>query len=128
MTQKFFVDAQGNYLGSYDGPPSENPFSNAIEVSNPPSIATQKWTGSAWSAPPAPTSYQLSKAAVWRRMTSAEAAAMDAVMQETDAQIKQIYMAAQYLSTDDDLWGVLKTILTTAFNAQRADELLAPEV
>lgn len=49
MTQRFFVDASGNYLGSFDG---AAPPPGAVEVPSAPVDARQKWTGSAWSAPP----------------------------------------------------------------------------
>lgn len=126
MTQKFYVDAQGKYLGSYDGPAADNPFKNKTVVAEAPANVSQVWNGTAF-VNPSSSDYMLSKATVWRRMTSAEAAAMDALMQETDAQIKQIYLAAQYLSTTDELWGMLKDMLTAAFSASRANELLAPE-
>lgn len=48
--QRFFVDAEGNYLGSYDGPDSSNPFSSSNEVSLAPDHASQKWNGSTWNA------------------------------------------------------------------------------
>jgi hypothetical protein len=46
MTTEYFVDAQGVYLGGFDGsaPP------NGIEVSAPPADARQKWVNGAWSA------------------------------------------------------------------------------
>ena len=37
---KYFVDAQGNYLGGYDG---ANPPVGAIEVPDAPADARQKW-------------------------------------------------------------------------------------
>lgn len=45
MTQRFFVDQSGNYLGGYDGPDDDMPeqFVNAIEVPFSPNNASQTW-------------------------------------------------------------------------------------
>ncbi|AYD02187.1 hypothetical protein [Neorhizobium sp. NCHU2750] len=78
--------------------------------------------------PPAPPSvYQISKTTPWLRMTDDEAATMDAVMSETTARLKQIYMAATYLASNDPLWATLHEMLVNAFGSDRADQLLAPE-
>jgi hypothetical protein len=71
--------------------------------------------------------YRISKTTPWLRMTDEEAAAMDAQMSQTDARLKQIYMAATYLSSDDPLWVTLRQMLSDQFGEDRADELLAPE-
>jgi hypothetical protein len=47
MTQLFYVDAQGNYLGAFDG---ALPPAGAIEVATAPQDARQKWSGGAWTA------------------------------------------------------------------------------
>lgn len=75
--------------------------------------------------PPAP--YQIAKTTPWLRMTDDEADTMDGVMSQTSSRVKQIYMAATYLSSDDPLWQTLWQILSDAFGAARANELLAPE-
>lgn len=46
---KFYVDAQGNYLGGWD----ENPPAGAIEVPFPPLSARDVWDGQAWQESPA---------------------------------------------------------------------------
>lgn len=77
---------------------------------------------------PAAEAYQIPKTLPWKRMTPDEAAQLYAQMQLTDPQVRAIYEAAQYLSSDDDLWGTLHEIIaTTLGSSQRADELLAPE-
>lgn len=78
-------------------------------------------------ADPGPQPYQLAKTTPWLRMTDDEAALVDAVMSETGARLKQIYMAATYLYSGDELWGTLRQILVDQFGATRADQLLAPE-
>ena len=82
------------------------------------------------STPPiTPSSYTISKTTPWLRMTEDEAAIMDAVMSETTARLKQIYMAAQYLSSGDDLWMVMHQLLADNLPGgdARATALLAPE-
>ncbi len=75
--------------------------------------------------PPAP--YQIAKTTPWLRMTDDEADNMDAVMSQTSSRLKQVYMAATYLSSDDPLWQTLWQMLSDAFGPDRANQLLAPE-
>lgn len=42
---KYYVDAQGNYLGGFDG---AEPPANAILVPLPPAHGADKWDGNAW--------------------------------------------------------------------------------
>lgn len=46
---KYFIDADNNYIGGFEGEGAEPP-KNAIEVPLPPDDARQKWNGSAWDA------------------------------------------------------------------------------
>jgi len=50
MTQRFFVDHNGNYRGSYDGPDEFMPaeMSEGIEVPTPPHDARQVWKDGDW--------------------------------------------------------------------------------
>ncbi|MBZ8133213.1 hypothetical protein [Afifella sp. IM 167] len=50
MTTRFYVDAEGAYLGGFDG---AAPPQGAVEVGAPPADGRQKWNGEEWSAPPA---------------------------------------------------------------------------
>ncbi len=45
MSQRFFIDQDGQFLGSYDGPDDDlpNEFVQSMEVDHPPSCVTQKW-------------------------------------------------------------------------------------
>ncbi|WP_320194952.1 hypothetical protein RMR10_011860 [Agrobacterium rosae] len=76
-----------------------------------------------------PPVYTIAKTTPWLRMTSDEAAIMDAVMTETDAQQRQIYMAAQYLSSNDPLWQTLRMLMRENLPGgdARANQILAPE-
>lgn len=48
--QRFFVDENGSYLGSYDGQNHDLPHEMAgrVEVPNAPQDARQKWDGEKW--------------------------------------------------------------------------------
>jgi len=48
MTQRFFVDTNGNFLGSYEGPDGSNPFIGETEVGSAPEDARSTWNGTAW--------------------------------------------------------------------------------
>lgn len=73
--------------------------------------------------------YTISKTTPWLRMTPDEASIMDGVMTQTDAQMRQVYMAAQYLASNDLFWPTLHQLLADNLpgGSARADELLAPE-
>ena len=44
QTTKFYVDAQGNYLGGFAGSVPDG----GIEINSPPQHASQIWSGSSW--------------------------------------------------------------------------------
>lgn len=77
--------------------------------------------------PPESTDYRISKTTPWRRMTSEEAEIVTGVLNETESRIQQIYQAAIYLDSSDELWPVMWQTLSDAFGEDRADEILAPE-
>lgn len=43
--QKFYIDENNNYIGSFDGP---EPPKGSIEVDTPPDDGRQKWSGTGW--------------------------------------------------------------------------------
>lgn len=45
MTTKFYVDADGNYLGGFDG---ADPPEDAVKVTSAPADARQVWSDGAW--------------------------------------------------------------------------------
>lgn len=63
----YFVDANGNYLGGFDG---AEPPEGAIEVPAAPDDARQLWQNGAWSALPAVTS-TIAKSTVMARVIAA---------------------------------------------------------
>lgn len=49
MTQKFYADINGKYLGSYDGPPGpDNPHDGETETDSPPNRSTDVLKDSVW--------------------------------------------------------------------------------
>lgn len=50
MVQKFYVNINGDYLGSYDGPDIDNPHAGETEVAPPPPDGRDKWNGTSWDA------------------------------------------------------------------------------
>ncbi len=67
MTQKFYVDAQGALIGSYDGPDDTNPYQGAAGSTEvvPPAMG-DLWINGSWITP-APTKAALKQAAADKR-------------------------------------------------------------
>lgn len=91
-----------------------------------------RWLGG-WSiedpraAPPTPPAPVITfKADLWRRATPEEAQVMSADLQDADAQLRELYLAVQYLDHTAPEFGVLRSSLVARFGEKRADELLAP--
>lgn len=124
MTEKFYVDSNGVWLGSFSG----SAPNGGIEVPVAPERADQIWNFSSQTfGASAPQPYQIAKTLPWLRMTEDEAEQMYAQMQLTSPRLRGIYDAAQYLSSGDDLWQTLHDIIAATLSTSRADELLAPE-
>lgn len=66
------------------------------------------------------------KADLWRRATLAEAAIMSADLQDADAQLRELYLAVQFLDHAAPEFPVLRGALLARFTPERVDELLAP--
>ncbi|MBX4884051.1 hypothetical protein HJA90_10695 [Rhizobium bangladeshense] len=77
--------------------------------------------------PQAPQAYTIGKSTPWRRMTDEEVEDVDAAMQSAPLKQRRIYDAASYISTEDELFGTLKALLSAVLSPARAEELLAPE-
>ena len=45
LMTKYFIDAQGNYIGGFDG---ALPPAGAIEIQAPPAHGLDKWDGAEW--------------------------------------------------------------------------------
>lgn len=48
MTQRFYTDQGGRFIGSWDG---AEPPAGAVEVTGPPTDITQLWDGQGWGPP-----------------------------------------------------------------------------
>jgi hypothetical protein len=80
-----------------------------------------------WAAAPGPVlaPATISKDAIWRRATDAEAEQMEAALQSQPVRVRRIYEGATFISTGDELYGVLEAALVQLFGSERAAELLA---
>lgn len=122
----FVVDHNGVYIGGFCG---VEPPDGTIAVDTPPQDARQLWSfeESEWSAPPL-TAYVIAKTTPWLRMTDQEAERVSEAIAMAPAKQRGIYDAATYISSADELYPILKNVLSSALGSKnRADELLAPE-
>lgn len=127
--QRFYVDASGKFLGSFDGLDEEIPedMADGIEVPTGPEDARQIWKNGAWLpyTPPTPISV-LYPVHLWERMTQSEADAVGAVMAEQDFRTRKIFESASSYRSDHELWPLLQQIATQLFGAERAAQILSP--
>lgn len=80
-------------------------------------------------APEAPEPVQLTrlhKAELWRRLTEAEADALDAALAAAPTRLRRIFEVAQYLDAGDPDYPSLRDGIVAALGEARADEVLAP--
>lgn len=125
---RFFVNADGKYLGSFDGLNEEVPADMAagIEVPTAPQDARQIWENGAW-LPYTPTLVTvLYPVNLWERMSKMEADAVGAVMEQQDFRTRKIFESASSYRSDHELWPLLQQIATQLFGAERAAQILAP--
>lgn len=83
-------------------------------------------TGAATSVPVNLT--RLPKADLWRRLTDAESAALDAALATAPIRLRRIYEAAAYLDTTDADYPALRSVIVAALGPPRAAEILAPTI
>ncbi len=78
-------------------------------------------------APPEPAPFtMIPKDIIWRRATDDEAEQMEEVLSAQPVRLRRIYEGAGFISTSDELYGVLEGALVQLFGLQRAKELLEP--
>lgn len=129
MTQKYFVNEGGVFLGSYDGPDEHMPafLTGSIEVPTAPEDGRQIWQAGAWlpfmPPPPVAVIYPVN---LWERMTKVEADAVGAAMAEQDFRTRKIFESASSYRSDHELWPLLQQIATALFGEARAAQILAP--
>lgn len=68
----------------------------------------------------------ISKDAIWRRATDEEAELMEVALQAQPVRLQRIYEGATFISTEDELYGVLSSAVEALFGSERAEELLQP--
>ncbi len=49
--QRFYIDASGKCVGSYDGPPEQSPFAGTPIITAPDDADAERWDGVTWSRP-----------------------------------------------------------------------------
>lgn len=69
---------------------------------------------------------KISKNLIWERATDAEAEQMDAALKAQPIRIRRIYDGATFISTEDELYGLLNAAMVQMFGETRAKELLEP--
>lgn len=69
---------------------------------------------------------KISKNLIWERATDAEAEQMDAALKAQPVRIRRIYDGATFISTEDELYGLLRAAMVQMFGEKRAAELLEP--
>lgn len=79
----------------------------------------------AYVAPTPNLNYIIPKQLPFIRATDDEAMVMEQLLNTTSARLRMIYNGATFIATDDPLFGLLMTMMTGAFGATRAAELLA---
>lgn len=77
--------------------------------------------------PPPEDRHILSKATLWRRVTDAEAEAMDAALNSAPLRLRRLFEAAQYIDDRDADYPALRSGIVAALGADRAAEVLLPE-
>lgn len=126
---RFFVNSDGSYIGSYDGPDETMPslFSVGFVVPVAPEDSRQIWAEDGWLPliSPAPVSV-IYPVNLWERMTKDEADAVGAAMAEQDFRTRKIFESASSYRSDHELWPLLHQIATTLFGEARAAQILAP--
>lgn len=130
MAQKFYVNAEGVFVGSLidteiaDAGPE---YADAIEIPESPEHASQIWDfgGKAFSPPP-PPAYSLEKAVIWERLTDPEAEDITAAMATQSAKMRGRWDSAMTIESNGTFFPDLKAFLIGVVGATRADQLLAP--
>lgn len=125
-TMKYYVDAEGNYLGGWDDPLAAP--GGSIEVPFPPDDARRIWDfeTQTWSVLP-PQPYTLSIALFWLRMTDPEAEDFDAAISTaTPLRLRRAFNSAATMASDGELFGFVRGVLIGVTGETRADEIMGP--
>lgn len=129
MTQRFFVEANGAFIGSYDGPDETMPSNlvGQIEVPIAPEDARQIWEDGAWLPySPPPMIAVIWAVHFWERLTPEEAVSVGVEMDKQDFRTRMIFNRAASFRSDHELWPVLQTLAAALFPPDRVAIILAP--
>lgn len=129
MTQRYYVNAAGAYLGSYDGPDESMPsmFSSAIEVFSLPEDYRQVYdfVNNVW-LPLTPQPYHLPLSDFWLRMTDDEADEFDTVMNTAlPTRLRRAFRVSNTITSMTELFTFVETVLNGLFTTSRVSALLA---
>jgi hypothetical protein len=119
MTEKFYIDANGAYIGGFVG---TNPPEGAVEVPTAPQDAEQIWDGEAWGeiplAPLQPiTQRQLRLTLISAGLYSAAEAALAAIENEAERLIAQTeFNYASEFQPDHPLVETIRQALTLSLD------------
>lgn len=108
-----------------------------VEVGAPnmiPSGPEENWSGHRYDngqwvevpQPDPPTTYNISKADIYRRCTDEEAEALHAALLAAPIRLQGIFSGATMINTGDDYFPALRVGIVAALGETRADEVLAP--
>lgn len=71
--------------------------------------------------------YIIGKSVPWLRMSDGEAVKVKSRLEASTVREQMIYDGAKEINTTDELFGILKDVLSSALSSSRANELLSPE-
>lgn len=101
------------------------------DVNEPSSFLGKKFQAGQWSVVPPPdpvipTTYNISKADIYRRCTDEEVEALHAALSAAPIRLQGIFSGATMINTGDDYYPALRAGIVAALGETRADEVLAP--
>lgn len=77
--------------------------------------------------PTAPTSYQLYKSTLVRRLTEQEAVTLTAVLEGSPVKSRMLWDASEWLDSSDPLFSDLSDAISAALGTERASDILERE-
>lgn len=107
----------------------ENLPANIILVGDDEEVLSRRYESGQWievPQEPHPTTYNTSKADIYRRCTDEEAEALHAALLSAPIRLQGIFSGATMINTGDDYYPALRAGIVAALGETRADEVLAP--
>ena len=100
---------------------------NGVEIEMTPEEIAEFEASQTQEAEPHVPVYRIFKSVFIRRLTSAEAETMEAVLAGADAKLRLMFNSVEYFVSDDPLFETLMAAVGLALGEARAGELLASE-